>query len=110
MSDKISHDLKYDIFYFVINKDVAFFDENKTGAILSRLSEDTQIIQMCLGTSISMVLRAMITIVVSIIILAVISWRLTLVLLAGIIPVIVIGFTIGKLMRKMTIKIQAQKA
>jgi hypothetical protein len=33
--------LRYDIFYFMINKDVEFYDETKTGDILSRISGDT---------------------------------------------------------------------
>jgi len=41
MSEKIALELRYDIVYFLINKDVAFFDENKTGDLLSRISADT---------------------------------------------------------------------
>jgi len=33
--------IRYDLFFFVINKDVAYFDETKTGDILSRISSDT---------------------------------------------------------------------
>ena len=41
MSETIAKELRYDIFNFLIHKDVAFFDENKTGDILSRISADT---------------------------------------------------------------------
>ena len=44
MSDRIAYRLRYDIFYFLINKDVEFFDETKTGDILSRISSDTSVI------------------------------------------------------------------
>jgi len=44
MGEKIAKEIRYDLFYFTINKDVSFFDENKTGAILSRISADTSII------------------------------------------------------------------
>jgi ABC-type bacteriocin/lantibiotic exporter with double-glycine peptidase domain len=44
MGEKIAKEIRYDLFYFTINKDVTFFDENKTGAILSRISTDTSVI------------------------------------------------------------------
>jgi ABC-type multidrug transport system fused ATPase/permease subunit len=44
MSEKIAQNLRYDFFYFTINKDVAFFDDIKTGEILSRLSSDVAVI------------------------------------------------------------------
>ena len=57
MGEKIAREIRYDLFYFTINKDVTFFDENKTGAILSRISADTSIIQEGLGMNISMLMR-----------------------------------------------------
>ena len=40
MSYKISRNLKYDLFWYLIRKDITFFDERKTGDILSRISTD----------------------------------------------------------------------
>mmetsp|Transcript_12194 Transcript_12194/g.20551 ORF Transcript_12194/g.20551 Transcript_12194/m.20551 type:complete len:155 (+) Transcript_12194:80-544(+) len=44
MSEEIAKHLRYDIFFFLLNKDVAFFDENKTGELLSRIATDTTVI------------------------------------------------------------------
>ena len=44
MSEKIAQEIRYDLFYFLAHKDVAFFDETKTGDILSRISSDTTIV------------------------------------------------------------------
>lgn len=41
MSEKIARHIRYDLLYFLINKDVGFFDENKTGELLSRIGGDT---------------------------------------------------------------------
>jgi ABC-type bacteriocin/lantibiotic exporter with double-glycine peptidase domain len=38
VAEKISLHLKYDLFYYLINKDTAFFDETKVGDMLSRIS------------------------------------------------------------------------
>lgn len=44
MSERISRNLRLDFFESVINKDVAFFDERRTGDLMSRLNSDTQVI------------------------------------------------------------------
>ena len=44
MSEKIAKTLRYDLVYFLMNKDVGFFDENKTGDILSRITSDTAVV------------------------------------------------------------------
>ena len=44
MSERIAKEVRYDLFYFILHKDVAFFDETKTGDILSRISSDTSVI------------------------------------------------------------------
>ena len=44
MSAKLAQQLRYDFFYQMMNKDVPFFDEHRTGEILSRLSADISVI------------------------------------------------------------------
>ena len=41
----------------IIFKDVAFFDETKTGELTNRLASDTQIIQNAVTVNISMLVR-----------------------------------------------------
>ena len=110
ISERIAKYLRYDLFLHLINKDVAFFDEHKTGDILSRISSDTAVIQDGLGTNISMFIRAMIFIVISIAILALLSWKLTLVTVGGIVPIIVVLFVYGIQLKKLTRKQQDKKA
>lgn len=44
ISERIAVMLRYDLFLAVINKDVGFFDTEKTGDILSRIVNDTSVI------------------------------------------------------------------
>lgn len=44
MSEKIAQQLRYDFFFHIINKDIQFFDEIRTGDILSRMTSDTTVI------------------------------------------------------------------
>lgn len=98
------------MFYFLINKDVEFFDETKTGDILSRISSDTSVIQDGLSTNISMAFRGMITIIMNIAILALISWKLCLLTLASIVPVILLAALNGWFQKRIQKKIQSEKA
>jgi len=110
ISEKIAKQLRYDLFYFLINKDVSFFDEIKTGDILSRMSSDTEVVQNGLSTNISMFSRSLIFIIASIIILCIISVKLTLVTLVGIIPISLLAITVGGKLRALAKELQQKKA
>lgn len=106
MSEKIAKLIKYDFVSSLINKDITFFDSQKTGEILSRIANDTQVIQDGLSTNISMFIRTMIFIVATLIILALISWKLTLVTLGGILPVVIVGKFYGDRIKIISKKVQ----
>lgn len=98
MGEKIAKEIRYDLFYFTINKDVGFFDENKTGAILSRISADTSIIQEGLGMNISMLLRNLIQLICAIALMCLLSPKLTAALFITLMPVMgMIGYVLGYL-------------
>lgn len=109
ISERIAYQLRYDLFYFLINKDVRFFDEMKTGDILSRISSDTAVVQNALGTNISMFLRSVIQALLTIVVLLIISWKLTLVTIAGVLPVVIIGLVCGRFIKKYAEEVQTKK-
>ena len=57
-----------------------------------------------------MFVRSAISIVISILVLAIISWRLTLITLAGVIPTIGMALCIGKTIRRLAKDVQDKKA
>ena len=57
LGERISHDLRVDVYGNVLRQDPAFFETLKSGEVLSRLSTDTTLIQTLVGTSISLGLR-----------------------------------------------------
>jgi len=67
MSDRIARDLRNEIFSKILICDTAFFDkkENMTGALLSRINADVEVIQGILSTNVSMTLRG-VTLIVAI--------------------------------------------
>ena len=110
MSYKIARDIKYDLFWYLVRKDVTFFDEKKTGDILSRISSDVAVLQDGLSTNVSMLIRGLVFVCISIFILCYLSWKLTLVALGGIMitSFVLIGFF--KRMRVLGKEIQDCKA
>ena len=110
ISERIAKQLRYDLFYFLINKDVSFFDEIKTGEILSRISSDTEVVQNGLSTNISMFARSLLFIIATITILCIISVKLTLVTLVGIIPIALIAVCVGRKLRELAKEFQTKKS
>lgn len=66
---------------------------------VSRLGSDTAVIQEGLSTNVSMFLRSVIFILVSIVFVFIISWQLTLVMIGSILPVIIFSVYYGKVMK-----------
>ena len=60
-----------------IPQEIAFFDVSRTGELLSRLSEDTQIIKSAATTNLSEALRNVTTAIIGIGFMFTSSWKLT---------------------------------
>lgn len=99
MSERIARELRKDFYESVINKDVEFFENNRTGDLLSRLNSDTSVVQDSLSTNVSMFLRSFVSIVSTIIICFVLSPILAITMFVGIIPIIVFSVKFADVMR-----------
>jgi len=92
--------LRKDLFFAVVKQEVAFFDRTRTGELTSRLTSDTQVIQNAVTTNISMLVRYLVQILISIGILFILSWKLALVMFA-VVPFVAIGAVIyGRFIQK----------
>ncbi|XP_031572199.1 antigen peptide transporter 2-like [Actinia tenebrosa] len=82
--------IRKQLFNAIIRQEVAFFDTNRTGELINRLSSDTQVIQNALTVNISMLLRYVIQILGSIVFMFTLSPKLTGVLIS-VVPIIGVG-------------------
>merc|ERR1712223_1692829 len=57
-SERIGQSVRLRLFTAIIKKDVNFYDNIRTGDLLSRLGSDTQIVQDGLTTNVSMFVRS----------------------------------------------------
>ena len=101
LASRIIRNITYDLFLSIVNKDISFFDANKTGDLMSRMSSDVEVIGNGLSHSVRLLLMEVIKIIVNVVVMCFVSWQLTLVLLAGILPfsciVVVVSRYQGKL-------------
>jgi ABC-type multidrug transport system fused ATPase/permease subunit len=57
VGERIVRDLRTNLFHEIALQDISFFDTNKTGELMNRLSSDTAVLQNALSVNISMGLR-----------------------------------------------------
>lgn len=98
--------LRDQLYAAVIHREIAFFDERRTGELTNRLSSDTTVLQNAVTVNLSMALRYALQALGAIVILMWTSWQLTFVMLA-VVPVVVIAAAVyGRLIRKVSRKVQ----
>ncbi len=89
LSERVIADLRKKIFSHLLNQDVSFFESTSLGEIQSRLTTDTTLLQIVLGTSIPIAIRNILIIIGGVIMLMFSSLLLTGII-TFIIPLILI--------------------
>ncbi|KAL5725797.1 ABC transporter B member 25 [Ranunculus cassubicifolius] len=109
-SERVVARLRKKLFSHLVQQEIAFFDVTRTGELLSRLSEDTQIIKNAATTNLSEALRNLSTTFIGLGFMFTTSWKLTLLSLA-VVPVISVGVRkVGRYLRELSHKTQAAAA
>ncbi|KAI3462870.1 hypothetical protein Pfo_019533 [Paulownia fortunei] len=109
-SERVVARLRKNLFSHLIQQEIAFFDVTRTGELLSRLSEDTQIIKSAATTNLSEALRNVTTALIGIGFMFSSSWKLTLLALA-VVPIISVGVRkFGRYLRELSHATQAAAA
>ena len=68
--------------------------------LVSRLGSDVEVIQEGLSSNVSMFLRSFIFIIFAFVFLFILSWQLTLMIIASILPVLIFSGFYGRIMKK----------
>ncbi len=103
LGERITADLRSDVYSQVLRQDPQFFETLKTGEVLSRLSSDTTLIQSLVGTSISLGLRNTLLFIGSLFMMLYTDLRLAAIivglLLVVVLPILFFGRKVRKLSR-----------
>jgi ATP-binding cassette subfamily B protein len=103
LGERVVADLRSDVYSHVIRMDPTFFEVTRTGEVLSRLTADTTLVQSIAGVNLSIALRSTITVIGSLVMLAITSLKLTglIVVLIPLIlgPLVTLGRRVRRLSR-----------
>lgn len=108
VTENTMRDIRKDAFSKLIYMPMNFFNKNKVGELTSRLSSDITLVQDTLRTTIAEFVRQIIIILGSIVFLVIVSWKLSLIMLATVPVMAVIAVLFGRFIRKLSK--QAQEA
>ncbi|MEM9964850.1 MAG: ABC transporter transmembrane domain-containing protein [Asticcacaulis sp.] len=104
LGERVVANLRKDVFGHILSLDPGFFLKIRTGEVVSRLTTDLQIVDTLVSTSVSMALRNAINFIGGLILLMIVSPKLTLLVLCifpfVLVPLFTFGRQVGKLTRK----------
>ncbi|KAI8147888.1 ATP-binding cassette sub-family B member 10, mitochondrial [Fennellomyces sp. T-0311] len=104
--ERIIQRLRNDLYRNILRQDMAFFDKNRTGELISRLSVDTAIVGKSITGNVSDGLRALATAVVGSSMMLWISPKLTAVMMVVVPPVSIFGILYGRYVKTLSRKTQ----
>lgn len=102
LGERVVADIRQAVFERVLALDVAFFETTRTGEVISRLTSDTAILQVVVGSTLAMAIRTTLLIVGGVLMLAITSPGLTGLVLAGLPIVIVPVWIFGRRVRRLS--------
>jgi ATP-binding cassette subfamily B protein len=101
LGERVSADLRSAVFHNIVRLHPGFFEDNRSGEIMSRLTADTTVLQTIIGSSMSMALRSALTLIGAILMMLVTNYKLTLIIVATVpmvlLPVMIFGRRVRKL-------------
>ena len=95
LGERISADLRVKVFNNIVTLHPGYFETNRSGEIMSRLTTDTTLLQTIIGSSFSMALRSSLTLVGALFMMFITNLKLSLIIAAGVplilLPILVFG-------------------
>jgi ATP-binding cassette subfamily B protein len=103
IGERVTADLRNAVFGHLLTLPPGFFELTRTGEAISRLTNDTAMLDTVIGSSASMAIRNLLLLIGGLVMLAVTSAKLTLLVLAGVpivvIPIVLFGRRVRTLAR-----------
>jgi ATP-binding cassette subfamily B protein len=103
IGERVTADLRRAVFDHLLTLPPGFFEVTRTGDVISRLINDTAMLETVIGSSASMAVRNVLLLGGGLTMLAITSTKLTLLVLAGVpvvvVPIILFGRRVRKLAR-----------
>lgn len=102
IGERVIADIRKAVFDHVLSLTPAFFEITRTGEVLSRLTADTTLIQTVIGSSVSVALRNILILIGGVTLMFATSVKLTLVVLAAVVLILVPLILFGRWVRTLS--------
>jgi len=104
LGERVSSDIRQHVFDHLVGLHPSYFEENRSGEIMSRLTTDTTLLQSVIGSSASMALRSLLTFIGGLIMLLITNLKLAAMVLlavpAVLVPILFFGRRVRSLSRR----------
>ena len=101
LGERVSADLRKAVFDNIVRLHPGFFELNRSGEIMSRLTTDTTLLQTIIGSSFSMALRSSLTLCGALVMMFITNLKLSLIIALGVplilAPILVFGRKVRRL-------------
>ncbi|XP_051912531.1 ABC transporter B family member 1-like [Hippocampus zosterae] len=81
LGERVMLDLRKELFAALVQKDIHFYDVNKSGDLTSRLASDISVVQSAASDNLSILARNLLQFMGSLVLLWLISWKMTVLIL-----------------------------
>lgn len=104
LGERASADIRQQVFDHLVTLHPSYFETNRSGDIMSRLTTDTTLLQTIIGSALSMALRNIVMVIGAVILLVITNLKLTLIIMASVpiifIPILLFGKRVRTLSRE----------
>jgi ATP-binding cassette subfamily B protein len=104
LGERVSADLRMAVFNNIVRLHPGYFESNRSGEIMSRLTTDTTLLQTIIGSSFSMALRSLLTTSGALVMMVVTNLELSMFIAIGVplvlLPILVFGRRVRRLSNK----------
>ncbi|HEX7220522.1 MAG TPA: ABC transporter transmembrane domain-containing protein [Burkholderiales bacterium] len=101
--ERVVTDVRRAVFDHIMGLEPAFFEKERTGEVVSRLTNDTTLLQQVIGYGLSMFVRNGLMMAGAIVMMFITSWKLALLVLVGapatLLPLLLLGRRVRRLSR-----------
>ncbi len=95
LGERVSADIRKAVFENIVRLHPGFFETNRSGEIMSRITTDTTLLQTIIGSSFSMALRSSLTLVGALVMMFITNLKLSLIIAATVplvlLPILIFG-------------------
>jgi ATP-binding cassette subfamily B protein len=103
LGERVVTDLRRRVFDHILALEPAYFEATRTGEVISRLTNDTTLLQQVIGYGLSMFVRNLLMMLGAAAMMFVVSWKLAAFVLLGIpatlVPILLLGRRVRRLSR-----------